>query len=50
MGLNLANWDDVNYRDYKYAYKTYDDGKIEYIFKMHIIPMTVTFIQRSGNI
>lgn len=27
MGLNLANWDDVNYRDYKYAYKTYDDGK-----------------------
>ena len=25
-------------------------GKIEYIFKMHIIPMTVTFIQRSGNI
>ena len=27
MGLDLTNWDDVSYRDYKYAYKTYDDGK-----------------------
>ena len=26
MGLNLTNWDDVTYRDYEYAYKSYDDG------------------------
>lgn len=50
MGLDLTNWDDVSYRDYKYAYKTYDDGKIECISRMHIIHMTVIFIQRSGNI
>ena len=22
MGLDLTNWDDVSYRDYKYAYET----------------------------
>ena len=27
MGFNLANWDDIKYKDYKYAYKLYDDGK-----------------------
>ena len=29
MGFNLTNWDDINikYKDYKYAYKLYDDGK-----------------------
>lgn len=26
MGLNITNWDEVSYRDYKYAYKRYDDG------------------------
>lgn len=27
MGFNLTNWDDIKYKDYKYAYKLYDDGK-----------------------
>lgn len=27
MGFNLTNWDDISYKDYKYAYKLYDDGK-----------------------
>ena len=27
MGFNLTNWDDIRYKDYKYAYKLYDDGK-----------------------
>lgn len=26
-GFNLTNWDDIKYKDYKYAYKLYDDGK-----------------------
>lgn len=27
MGFNLTNWDDIKYKDYKYVYKLYDDGK-----------------------
>lgn len=27
MGFNLTHWDDIKYKDYKYAYKLYDDGK-----------------------
>ena len=27
MGFNLTNWDEIKYKDYKYAYKLYDDGK-----------------------
>ena len=27
MGFNLTNWDDIKYKNYKYAYKLYDDGK-----------------------
>ena len=27
MGFNLTNWDNIKYKDYKYAYKLYDDGK-----------------------
>lgn len=27
IGFNLTNWDDIKYKDYKYAYKLYDDGK-----------------------
>ena len=27
MGFNLTNWDDIKYKDYKYANKLYDDGK-----------------------
>ena len=27
MRFNLTNWDDIKYKDYKYAYKLYDDGK-----------------------
>lgn len=27
MGFNLTNWDDIKYKDYKYAYKLYDDEK-----------------------
>lgn len=46
MGFNLTNWDDIKYKDYKYAYKLYDDGKIMCIFRMHIIHMEV----RSGRI
>ena len=38
MGLNITNWDEVSYRDYKYAYKDMM-VLIMFIFRMPIILM-----------